>query len=107
METWSTLMSLDITPGQVGPVTTISAQRLALQGRVYVARIAEFLRLHRRLHNVDLAIKIDDLRIERDVEGEQPLLLGGAGFDEWSARLGLRGLRFLVWFRAFVFFSLQ
>src|SRR3982074_3377267 len=94
METWSTLMSLDITPGQVGPVTTISAQRLALQGRVYVARIAEFLRLHRRLHNVDLAIKIDDLRIERDVEGEQPLLLGGAGFDEWSARLGLGEVRF-------------
>jgi hypothetical protein len=47
------------------------------------------LRLHRRLHHVDLAIKIDDLRIERNVQGEQALLLGRAGFDEWSARLDL------------------
>src|SRR5262249_56550544 len=48
-----------------------------------------------RLHDLDLAVEVDDLLIELEVEGEEPLGGGRTGLDESLAFLDFFELRFV------------
>src|SRR5258708_38909852 len=73
------------------------------QRSVDIGWIAEIFRLHVRLHDADLAIDLDDLAEQRNIEREQAFRRSGTELDVWLAFVYLRKLSLIVESRRAVF----
>src|SRR5258708_18170891 len=94
METCSTWMSRDM---------AMMAGGSGRQRSVDIGWIAEIFRLHVRLHDADLAIDLDDLAEQRNIEREQAFRRSGTELDLWLSFVYLRKLSLIFESRRAVF----